>query len=221
MEKFDLKLWLDEIQTKIENEFANNLLFVGYHGSYKRGEATKDSDIDMIVILKTCCIEDLKKYKKIISSMPFAQKCCGFISGEKEIKNWSKSDIFQFYYETENLYGDISKIITPPTKNDIKTAIKTSAENLYHAACHSFLYGENIKKSLVVLYKMTFFILQAKYFLETNHYIPTKILLSEKLSGIDKEILATCINRDSILNFDSEKIEELYEKLISWNSALI
>lgn len=219
MKEFNLKEWLDEFQIKIKEEFQDDLLFIGYHGSYKRGEVTGNSDIDSVVILKKLQIEDLKRYKNIIKSMPFNEKCCGFISGEKEIKNWSKSDIFQFYYETECLFGDIKKIITSPIKNDIKIAIKTNAEMLYHGTYHSFLYDENTKESLVELYKMTFFILQAKYFVENNEYIPTKILLKEKLKGKDKDILEICINRNDILNFNNEKIEELYKNIISWTSC--
>lgn len=221
MKDFDLKNWLDEIQTKLKKIFEDNLLYIGYHGSYKRGEATENSDIDLIVILKNCNVEYLKKYKSIIGSMPFSEKCCGFISSEKEIKNWSKSDIFQFYYETENLFGDIKKIITPPQKKDMETAIKTNAEMLYHSACHSFLYDENAKETLKSLYKMVFFILQTKYFLLTNTYIPTKVLLCKKLTGIDREILDICINRENISSFNDKKIEELYEKLISWCSSLV
>ena len=59
-------------------------------GSYNRGEATPKSDIDLIVILETITFENLKTYKNIINSMPYKEKACGFISGKKEIQNWSK-----------------------------------------------------------------------------------------------------------------------------------
>ena len=160
MRNFDLQIWLDLIQEKIKTAFEDNLLFIGYHGSYRRLEATEKSDIDLIVILKNLSVKDLKKYREIVSSMPFKEKCCGFISGEKEIQNWSKSDIFQFYYETENLYGDIKKLITPPVKEDIKIAVKMGVETLYHSLCHSFLFDADKAESLSNLYKMTFFIMQ-------------------------------------------------------------
>ena len=216
METFNLHLWLDLIQEKLKTTFADNLLFIGYHGSYRRQEATEYSDIDLIVILKTLVIEDLKKYREIVNSMPFKEKCCGFISGEKEIQNWSKSDIFQFYYETENLYGDIKKLITPPAKEDIQTAVKTGCETLYHALCHSFLFDKNKAESLSSLYKMTFFILQAKYFLRTNRYILTKKELLKHLDYEDSLILETCINRNSIKNYNTKELEESYNRLLEW-----
>ena len=216
METFNLHLWLDLIQEKLKTTFADNLLFIGYHGSYRRQEATEYSDIDLIVILKTLVIEDLKKYREIVNSMPFKEKCCGFISGEKEIQNWSKSDIFQFYYETENLYGDIKKLITPPAKENIQTAVKTGCEKLYHALCHSFLFDKNKAESLSSLYKMTFFILQAKYFLRTNRYILTKKELLKHLDYEDSLILETCINRNSIKNYNTKELEESYNRLLEW-----
>lgn len=216
METFNLHLWLDLIQEKLKTTFADNLLFIGYHGSYRRQEAAEDSDIDLVVILKDLAIEDLKKYREIVNSMPFKEKCCGFISGEKEIQNWSKSDIFQFYYETENLYGDIKKLITQPAKEDIQTAVKTGCETLYHALCHSFLFDKNKAESLSSLYKMTFFILQATYFLKTNRYILTKKELLKHLDYEDSLILETCINRNSIKNYNTKELEESYNRLLEW-----
>ena len=223
METFNLHLWLDLIQEKLKTSFADNLLFIGYHGSYRRQEATEESDIDLVIILKTLAIEDLKKYREIVNSMPFKEKCCGFISGEKEIQNWSKANIFQFYYETKNLYGDIKKLITPPAKEDIQTAIKTGVETLYHALCHSFLFDKNKAENLAGLYKMTFFILQAKYFLKTNQYILTKKELLNHLDNEDCRILETCINRNSIKNFDTKSLENSYNLLFKWckNQLLI
>ena len=87
MQTFNLQTWLNLIQGKIKAAFRDNLLFIGYHGSYARKEATKESDIDLVVILKTLTVEDLEKYREIINSMPYKEKCCGFISGEKEKRN--------------------------------------------------------------------------------------------------------------------------------------
>ena len=64
---------------------------------------------------------------------------------------------------------------------------------------------------------MTFFILQAKYFIKTDTYVKTKLELAQKLTGIDKEMLDICINKDDILNKNTKEIEKLYEKLIEWS----
>lgn len=63
-------------------------------------------------------------------------------------------------------------------------------------------------QSLRLLYKGTFFVLQASHFLKSSRYVFTKKELVEKLEGLDKEILEISMNKENI----DEK--EAYEKLI-------
>ena len=161
---FDINVWLDIVIKKLQNEFEQRLLFVGLQGSYNRGEATQNSDIDLVVILDNLSFEDLKRYHSIIDSMPDKDKSCGFISGSDELQNWSKSDLFQFFYDTKSLIGNLQDLIQAPTIEDAKQAIKISSENLYHTSVHSFIHSNNCTEDLKNLYKSTFFILQAKYF---------------------------------------------------------
>ena len=218
---FDVDIWLDTTIEKLQEKFSQNLLFVGLQGSYNRGEATDSSDIDLIVILENLTFEDLKRYRLIIDSLPHKEKACGFISGKNELQKWSKADMFQFYYDTKSLYGKLEDIIQPPSLDEIKQSIKISSENLYHATVHSFVHSNNYVEDLQNLYKMTFFILQAKYFVQTNNYIPTKKQLVEQLNETEKEILNICINKENILNYSQSEIETLYCKLIEWCSSNI
>lgn len=217
----DIQNWLQNITVKLRKEFAERVLFIGCQGSYKRGEATPDSDIDLVVILDYLTLEDLRVYKGIIRSMPQYEKACGFISGKKELKNWSRSDMFQFCYETESLYGDIRTLITPPNRKDIKAAVKSGAEALYHAAVHSYLYNEDLPGSLKELYKMAFFILQAQYFLQHGIYIATKKALLPLLANEEQRILETCLSRDRIKDYSPMQIDEAFAALISWCSKII
>jgi len=226
---FDVEKWLKEAVCKLKKKFSGRLLFVGFQGSYARGEATKESDIDLVVILDNLNFEDLKLYRSIINRLPYSEKACGFISGKNELQKWSKTDLFQFFYDTKPLEGKLDDIIEPPKKEDIEKAIKTGAENLYHSAVHSFIHSNDYIYDLKNLYKNTFFILQAKYFVEKGKYIQTKKELSSAVSKelssalktafskIDEEILEICINKDKIPISNAEEIEELYEKLIIWS----
>lgn len=218
---FDVDIWLDTTIEKLQEKFSQNLLFVGLQGSYNRGEATDSSDIDLIVILENITFEDLKRYRLIIDSLPHKEKACGFISGKNELQKWSKADMFQFYYDTKSLYGKLEDIIQPPSLDEIKQSIKISSENLYHATVHSFIHSNNYVEDLKNLYKMTFFILQAKYFVQTNNYVPTKKQLVEQLNETEKEILNICINKENILNYSQSEIETLYCKLVEWCSINI
>ena len=210
--EFDIDEWLNLVINKLKEAFKENLLFVGLQGSYNRGEATPESDIDLVVILDNMTFEDLKIYRSIIGKMPQKNKACGFISGKNEIQKWSKPDLFQFFYDTKSLFGNLEDIIQSPSVADIKKSIKTSYENLYHSATHSFVHSDDYIMDIRNLSKMAFFILQAKYFVETNNYIPTRKQLFECLSGIDKKILDICINKETL------DIENFYNKLITWCS---
>lgn len=213
--------WLNIAIEKLQKTFDKKLLFVGLQGSYNRGEATSESDIDLVVILKELNFEDLKQYRQIINEMPNKELACGFISGKRELQKWSKADLFQFCYDTKPLFGNLENIIQPPTKDDVKQAVKTGSENLYHAALHSFVHSNNYIEDLQNLYKMTFFILQAKYFVENNIYIKTKNELVECIQGTDKEILNICINKKQLDSANKNDLENLYQKLIDWASENI
>ncbi len=208
--------WLKNAAEKLHEKFNGRVLFIGLQGSYNRGEATSESDIDLVVILDKLDFEDLKTYRLIINSLPYKDKACGFISGKGELKRWSKSDLFQFFYDTKALYGKLEDIIEPPSKEDIQKSIKLSSENIYHAAIHSFVHSSNHAEDLLNLYKMTFFILQAKYFVKTGNYIKTKKELNGLLSKEDREILQTCIKRKEMIETESFNPEALYKKLIEW-----
>ena len=212
----NIEEWLNISIEKLQKTFSEKLLFVGLQGSYNRGEATPESDVDLVVIIEELNFENLKQYRQIIDEMPYKELACGFISGRKELQNWSKSDLFQFFYDTKRLYGNLEEIIQPPSIEDIKKSIKTSSETLYHAAVHSFVHSANYAEDLENLYKMTFFILQAKYFVETSVYIKTKNELLECLQGTDREILNICINRKEIKSNEKSELENLYKKLIDW-----
>jgi len=215
---FDINVWLDIIIKKLQNEFEQRLLFVGLQGSYNRVEANQNSDIDIVVILENLSFEDLKRYRSIIDSMPDKDKSCGFISGREELQNWSKSDLFQFFYDTKSLIGNLQDLIQAPTIEDATQAVKISSENLYHTSVHSFVHSNNYVEDLQNLYKSTFFILQAKYFKESGKYISTQKQLLEMLNGIDRDILNICINRNNINEKATIELENLYKMLIQWSS---
>ena len=207
---------------------------VAWHGSYihwlEKGRTDFLEDIGFSA--KTLMEKDIAtplanlniKYKLfamldddlIIDSIPYKEKACGLISGKNELQKWSKTDLFQFCYDTKSLYGKLEDIIQPPSLDEIKQSVKTSSENLYHATIHNFVHSNNYVEDLQNLYKMTFFILQAKYFVQTNIYVPTKKQLVDLLNGTEKEILNICINKENILNYSQSELETLYCKLIKW-----
>lgn len=215
---FDINCWLKEIQTKIKNTYGEKVLFIGYQGSYRRNEANENSDIDMVIVLEKLGIEELEQYRKIVESMDYSEKACGFISGKDEIKKWSRHELFQLYNDTEPLYGNLKDLIPALTKEDAKTAMKIGAQGIYHMACHCFLYSEDKKQSLIELYKGIFFVLQAKHFYENEEYILSKKELLNRFIGIEREILEISKNRDGIKDYSSEQVHNAYNLLIGFCS---
>ena len=48
---FDINIWMKRYLDELKSLFGSRLMFVGLQGSYGRGEATDNSDIDAVVIL--------------------------------------------------------------------------------------------------------------------------------------------------------------------------
>lgn len=215
---FDVEQWVCELQNKILAAFGSKLLFLGYQGSYRRKEATENSDIDIVAIFESLGVSELKKYRQIIESMPYKEKACGFISSKKEIKNWSKNELFHLYYDTKPVYGSLENFIPKITDEDAILAVQAGAQNIYHLSCHSYLYSSDKKDSLNGLFKCIFFVLQAKYFCENKKYIFAKSDLLKYLSAREKKILEISINRHKIKDYNEEEVDEAYKLLIDFCS---
>jgi len=47
----DVDSWLEEFHQRLLDRFGDRLVFLAHHGSWARGEARPDSDIDAFVIV--------------------------------------------------------------------------------------------------------------------------------------------------------------------------
>ncbi|WP_424244611.1 hypothetical protein Dip510_001867 [Elusimicrobium posterum] len=212
-------LWIEEILKKLKEVFATRLLFVGLQGSYVRNEATETSDFDLVVVLDTLDINDLKTYRAITETMPEYEKACGFIGGKEELANWPGHELLQFAKETVAYYGSLDSILPPLTEEDVKTGVKNSASAIYHAACHTYVHApkDTLHQNAKAFYKGAAFIVQMLCFVKTGEYIPTKKELLTRATGEDYNILSLSMNFDNSALSD----EELYGQLISWCGKLI
>lgn len=187
---FNIHDWMNELIARLKETFGARLVAVGLQGSFKRGEAREQSDIDAVVLLDELTPADLTVYKSILAQMPVSSHpACGFIAGKEDLKNWSRAELFQFTYDTDTLYGSLDGILPPPTRQDALGAAQTGAGTLFHALCHTQVHGEVTSSFLAQLYKGAFFVLQAVYFAQTGEYLSNKQTLYQKLAGLDKEIL--------------------------------
>lgn len=208
--------WCEVFRNEILRLFPGRVLFLGIQGSHRRGEATEQSDIDMVVILDKIGAADLRAYRQMVERMPEREKMCGFVSGKSELAYWPRADLFQFYYDTQPILGDLSEIFPKPGKEEAQEALKIGAANLYHAACHCYLFEEGKAQTLAMLYKGLFFLLQADAFCKKQVYYDSKQALGQVLSGEEAWLFERCMNREAIANAHGQELEELFTRLIAW-----
>ena len=183
----DINAWMNEFLIKLKGTFGARLWFVGLQGSYGRGEATEDSDIDIVVILDKLSVEDIQTYNLMLDSLSHRELICGFLSGKDEILSWEPSDLFQFYYDTEPIIGSLDEILAVIDEDAVNRAIKVGACNIYHGCVHNMLH-EKSEDILRGLYKSASFVVQAIIFKRTGCYIKHQ-----------KEILAVSLPEESTI----------------------
>ena len=208
----DINLWTEKFLGALDEAFPNRIYFAGLQGSYSRGEATDESDIDMVVILDELSAEDIAIYNKMLDTLPHRELICGFLSGKDEILNWEVSDLFQFYYDTTPIRGSLDEILILLDEVAINRAIKTATCNIYHGCVHNMLY-EKSEDILRGLYKSASFTLQAIAFRDTGKYIRHQRDLLSVLSGEDRVICETFHN---LKNGDEAELDIMSEALFNW-----
>ena len=146
----DIECYISQLVESLREQFHTRLLYVGLQGSYLRGEATVDSDIDIMVIIDKLTVADLESYRSVIHSLEYTEKSCGFICSQTDLANWNPLEICHLLNTTKNYYGKLSEYVPPYTKIDIRNFIKLSVNNLYHEICHRYIHAE-ISKNIDLL----------------------------------------------------------------------
>lgn len=215
---FDIKSWVQTLTEKLQDTFKDRLLFVGLQGSYAREEAHSGSDIDVVVLLDSLSLDDLKLYKTVLDEMPHKELACGFVGDRQTLLNWPMHELFQFLHDTKTIYGTMESCLPSITHEDIVASVKTGASGIYHACCHSFLHSKDYTEALKEFYKGAFFILQATHYLRSGSYIPTKRELLPLLNGTEHEILSISMNWGAHQREIAQCPDEYFEKLLTWTS---
>lgn len=212
---FDINSWLKVFQEKLITLFGNRIKFFGLQGSYGRGEQTAGSDIDVVIILDEVSFKDLQMYQSMLDSFKEHDMICGFVSGERELMNWEKSDLLQLVLDTKPIIGSLEHLQNLFNDEDIRRSVLTGACNLYHACSHNFLHAKD-SNMLVGLYKAARFTVRMKHFLDTGSYISSMKLLSEHVTDKDRTILNIASSE-----FQEKDFTEYSRILIEWASEII
>jgi hypothetical protein len=217
MEMIEITVWTNTFLDTLNDYFCDRVWFVGLQGSFARGEATENSDIDIVVILDEMSGADIATYNAMLDTLPHRELICGFLSGKNEILNWEPSDLFQFYYDTKPIKGSLDELLPLIDDTAVNRAIKIGVCNIYHGCVHNMLY-EKSEEILRGLYKSASFAIQAIVFKQTGKYISHQKDLLEIVSPDERVIVETFLN---LKNGGAVCFDIMSENLFNWTRKWI
>ena len=184
---FDLNSYLRKLISECRTAFGDRLLYVGLQGSYLRGEANENSDIDVMVILDRFSVQDMDCYRDILKEIGSYEKSCGFICGKEEMMRWNPLEVCQLRYTTKDLFGSLEDYLPEASREDEINYVKLSLGNFYHELCHRYIHAD--RDANILRFRRTckglFFLIQNLYFLESGTFVLTKKDLKSLVSEED------------------------------------
>ena len=213
----DITMWMQNFLQTLKETFANRVWFVGLQGSYARGEATENSDIDVVVILDELSASDIKTYNAMLDSLSHRELICGFLSGKDDLMNWEPSDLFQFCYDTAPIKGSLDEVMAVIDESSVNRAIKIGVCNIFHGCVHNMLH-EKSEDILRGLYKSASFVVQAIVFKQTGNYIKHQKELLQVVSYDERVIIETFM---TLKNGGMVDFNLMSETLFAWSKKWI
>ena len=209
---FNPEDYLARLTARLTEAFGARLIYVGLQGSYLRGEAGPDSDIDAMVVLDRLTPADLDAYRRIIHTLEAPEKSCGFICSRDDLARWNPLEICHLTHATRDVYGRLSDLVPTWDARDLRSFLQLSVGNLYHALCHSRVHGSPEEQSAAVAAgcKGAFFILQNLHYLDSGVFAASRRELLPLLSGPDRQALTL-----------SPGNPEAFPALLSWCQATL
>ena len=167
---FDLDKYLRDLVQNCRTVFGERLPYIGLQGSYLRGEANENSDIDVMVILDRFSMKDMDSYREILKMIGFYERSCGFICGREEITRWNPLEVCQLRHTTKDIYGVLKDYLPRATREDEINYVKLSLGNLYHELCHRYIHADKDINTVKFrgTCKSVLFLIQNLHFLESG-----------------------------------------------------
>lgn len=207
--------YIYELINTLKDSFGERLVYVGLQGSYLRKEETESSDIDIMAVMDTVSVADLKLYRNVLISVGNYEKSCGFLCGKSDLKNWNPLEICHLLNTTKDYYGELKSLVPQYTAEDERNYVKLSLNNLFHEICHRYVHADkeyNISM-LPTTCKSVFFIMQHLYYLRTGKFVPTKRELLACVQDEDKTVLGLSISLQDGIDYDFERA---FSVLFDW-----
>lgn len=219
----DIQSWMREAITLLRNEFGSRLLFIGLQGSYRRGEAGEDSDIDILVVLDTLDVADLATYREILRRLPEGEKAGGFTCGREELLAWPPFELFQFARDTDAWYGDMETLLPPVTHADTIAGARAAVSALYHFTANLYLTGDTVTRvdNLKAVYKSFFFAMQLVTYLRHGVYAGSKKELLGLLLGDEAELLRLSMDSERYEARKKTDADALFQRMLVWTGSVM
>ena len=206
------KDYLDRLIEACRAAFGGRLLYVGLQGSYLRGEAREDSDIDVMLVLEGLSVEDMDTYRAILERVGDFEKSCGFLCGREELRRWNRLEVCQLLHTTRDLVGRLADYLPPAKREDEISYVELSLGNLYHELCHRYVHSDTARREagLRSAGKGLFFLIQNLYYLESGDFVLTRKELKERVCPQDGRMLEVSELPEG---FDHDRV---FPEVIAW-----
>lgn len=141
----DASTWMPAAVDGLIQAFGPRLCFVGLQGSYRRGEATETSDIDLCVILDLLDAADFPRLRAVLDMLPEGEKAAGFVAATEELAAWPRFELFGFAQDMDAWHGELAPLLPPITQADITLGVRTAVAALCHEATQALLLAPRLK----------------------------------------------------------------------------
>jgi len=217
--------WLAEFVERLRVAFGERLLFVGHHGSWARGDATPDSDIDTMVILDDLAPQDLGAYRAVIDAMPDGGRLAsGLLNSVAEMRARPRFGLLQYFHGCNVLHGGLDGIVEAPTARDLIEAVRSSAANNLLSARHYLLYPHDLRERVARLrypFKECVFALQAWLLARQGRYYGRKDELLDALADADDREVLRVVRDWGQLGQDRQARPRYYVELLErWSRSM-
>lgn len=216
----DIETWMESLKDKLLTVFGGRLVYLGLQGSFRRGEATENSDIDVMTVVEDFSSADLSVYRERHRDDGRERTGLWLFLRPGRTAKLARYELFQVKADTRDVYGKLSAILPAYSDEDVRDFVRINAANLYHELSHRYLY-ENRERNIEALpfcYKGSFYILMNLHYLRTGEVLSTKKALLEGLSGDDREVLETAMGKRPITD---ENFDRQFALLLSWCRGLL
>jgi len=207
--------YMHEAVRRLRDAFGTRLLYVGLQGSYLRGEAKEESDIDLMVVIDSLTKADLDLYREVIAVLGSPELSCGFLCGGEELRCWNPLELCHLAHSTKDYFGSLSSILPVYKREDHLHYVQLSLGNLYHALCHRYVHAdaEKNRRKLPMHEKELFFLLRDLYYLKTGAFAQNRAALQQMLTPQDLALFRMVAYEAAEPDYDFDGI---FSAVFSW-----